>query len=164
MVKVAYLIVKNLRSTQELVALQSIVASQHLHVEIRYQRTLAFITNRQAISVKFLHDVHSFQRRTLPEVHSPRVAPRGSLTEFHSQSVMFSQVQGLGFRAQSKADICRRGGGGKEGRGREGGGEGWVRINHGAYVLSCMMHEYLGDRKQRTTSYPTSLFTQIIVR
>ena len=50
MVKVAYLIVKNLRSTQELVALQSIVASQHLHVEIRYQRTLAFITNRQAIS------------------------------------------------------------------------------------------------------------------
>ena len=123
MVKVAYLIVKNLRSTQELVALQSIVASQHLHVEIRYQRTLAFITNRQAISVKFLHDVHSFQRRTLPEVHSPRVAPRGSLTEFHSQSVMFSQVQGLGFRAQSKTRRHMQTGGRVErGKGREGGG------------------------------------------
>ena len=57
---------------------------------------------------------------------------------------------------------------GGRGEKREGGekegGEGWVRIKHGAYVLSCMMHEYLGDRKQRTTSYPTSLFTQIIVR
>ena len=75
MVKVAYLIVKSLRSTQALGALQSIVASQHLHVEIRYQRTLTFITNRQAISVKFLHDVHSFL--------APNT-PRGSLPEGRS--------------------------------------------------------------------------------
>ena len=45
---------------QKPVALQSIVASQHLHAKIRYQRTLAFITNREAISEKLLHDVHSF--------------------------------------------------------------------------------------------------------
>ena len=35
--------------------------------------------------------------------------------------------------------------------GRDGGkgrGEGMGRIKHGSYVLSCMMHEYLGDRKQ----------------
>ena len=32
--------------------------------------------------------------------------------------------------------------------GREGRGRGWGRIKHGAYVLSCMMHEYFGDRKK----------------
>ena len=57
--KVAYLIVNNLRSTQEHVALQEIVASQNLHVEIR--------------------------GGSLPEVHSQRFTPRGSLPEFHSQ-------------------------------------------------------------------------------
>ena len=47
--KVAYLIVNNLRSTQEHVALQEIVASQNLHVEIR--------------------------GGSLPEVHSQRFTP-----------------------------------------------------------------------------------------
>ena len=35
-----------------------------------------------------------------------------------------------------------------EGEGGKGRGEGMGRIKHGSYVLSCMMHEYLGDRKQ----------------
>ena len=40
-----------------------------------------------------------------------------------------------------------RDGVGGGGRGKERG-EGMGRIKHGSYVLSCMMHEYLGDRKQ----------------
>ena len=52
----------------------------------------------------------------------------------------------------------------REGGTGKGMGEGWGRIKHGAYVLSCMMHEYFGDRKKWTTNYPTSLFNQIPTR
>ena len=70
---------------QKPVALQSIVASQHLHAKIRYQRTLAFITNREAISVKLLHDVHSFLAPNTPRGPLSKVHPRGSLLEIHFQ-------------------------------------------------------------------------------
>ena len=70
---------------QKPVALQSIVASQHLHAKIRYQRTLAFITNREAISVKLLHDVHSFLAPNTPRGSLSKVHPRGSLLEIHFQ-------------------------------------------------------------------------------
>ena len=62
---------------QKPVALQSIVASQHLHAKIRYQRTLAFITNREAISAKLLYDEHSFLAPNTPRGSLSKVHPRG---------------------------------------------------------------------------------------
>ena len=70
---------------QKPVALQSIVASQHLHAKIRYQRTLAFITNREAISAKLLYDVHSFLAPNTPRGSLSKVDPRGSIPGVHSQ-------------------------------------------------------------------------------
>ena len=57
---------------------------------MRYQRTLVFITNGEAISVELLHDLRSFlapntPRGSLLEVHSERFTPKGSILGVHSQ-------------------------------------------------------------------------------
>ena len=48
----------------------------------------------------------------------------------------------------------------REGGTGKGMGEGWGRIKHGAYVLSCMMHEYFGDRKKVNNNLFSHLFIQ----
>ena len=72
------------------VLLPALFGANNIRVKIRYQRTLVFITNREAISVKLLHDLHSFlapntPRGSLLEVHFERFTPKGSILGVHSQ-------------------------------------------------------------------------------
>ena len=45
-----------------------------------------------------------------------------------------------------------------------GTGEGWGRIKHDAYVLSCIMYEYLGDKKNELQIIPPLYSHKILAR
>ena len=107
-----------------------------------------------------LPDFHSQMftpRGSLPEVHSQRFTPRGSGETLWWWNHFCQRNVFLGLELRARPVVtCKRG--------KVGGGDGGEWKEHGSYVLSCMMNEYVGDKKQWTTNYPTSFFTQILAR
>ena len=108
-------------------------------------------------SLPWVHSQMFTPRGSLPEVHSQRFTPRGSGETLWWWNHFCQRNVFLGLELRARPVVtCKRG--------KVGGGDGGEWKEHGSYVLSFMMNEYVGDKKQWTTNYPTSFFTQILAR